>query len=40
MFEDRSKLQMSGFGPPWAYRDSWGQETVPIGLSCEVPGGY
>ncbi len=25
MFEDRSKLQLPGFGPPWAYRDSWGK---------------
>jgi len=24
MFEDRSKLQLPGFGPPWAYRNSWG----------------
>jgi len=20
----RCKLQLPGFGPPWAYRDSWG----------------
>ncbi|SVB70864.1 uncharacterized protein METZ01_LOCUS223718 [marine metagenome] len=22
MFEDRSKLQLPGFGPPWRYYDS------------------
>ena len=28
MFEDRSKLQMPGFGPPWRSCNSWGKERV------------
>ena len=32
MFEDRSTLQMSGFGPPWAYRDSRGKGKFPTKL--------